>query len=91
MTIDGAEKWAQMTERNVNRQVAITMDNVVYSAPMVNEPIRGGNTEISGSFSIEDADDLAGLLNGGALPAPCVIKEQRKLVQRSDKRTRSLV
>ena len=79
MTIDGSEKWAQMTERNVNRQVAITMDNVVYSAPTVNEPIRGGNTEISGSFSIEDADDLAGLLNGGALPAPCVIKEQTKV------------
>lgn len=79
MTIDGAEKWAQMTEKNKGRQVAITMDSVVYSAPMVNEAIRGGNTEISGSFSIEDADDLAGLLNGGALPAPCVIKDQTKV------------
>lgn len=79
MSADGADKWARMTEDNVDRQVAITMDNVVYSAPRVNGPIRGGNTEISGSFSISEADDLAGLLNGGALPAPCVIKEQTKV------------
>lgn len=79
MTIDGAEKWAQMTGENVGKSVAITMDNVVYSAPVVNEPIRGGNTQISGSFTISEAEDLAGLLNGGALPAPCVIKDQSKV------------
>ena len=79
MTVDGAEKWAQMTSDNVGRSIAITMDNVVYSAPVVNEPIRGGNTQISGSFTINDAEDLAGLLNGGALPAPCVIKDQSKV------------
>lgn len=79
MTIDGAEKWANMTQKNVGRAVAITMDNVVYSAPVVNEAITGGNTEISGAFSIEEADDLSGLLNGGALPAPCVIKDQTKV------------
>jgi SecD/SecF fusion protein len=79
MTVEGADKWAQMTTNNVGKFVAITMDDVVYSAPRVNEPITGGNTQISGSFSIQDADDLAGLLNGGALPAPCVIKEQTKV------------
>ena len=79
MTTEGADKWAQMTEENVNQLVAITMDNVVYSAPNVINPIRDGNTQISGSFSVQDADDLAGLLNGGALPAPCVIQEQTKV------------
>ncbi len=76
MTEEGADKWAEMTGNNVDRIVAITMDNVVYSAPRVINPITGGNTQISGSFTIEEAKDLAGLLNGGALPAPCVIKEQ---------------
>jgi SecD/SecF fusion protein len=79
MTVEGADKWAQMTSDNVGKFVAITMDDVVYSAPRVNEAITGGNTQISGSFTIEDATDLAGLLNGGALPAPCVIKEQTKV------------
>lgn len=79
MTEEGGDKWAQMTQNNTGRVVAITMDNVVYSAPRVNEPITGGRTQISGSFTINEADDLAGLLNGGALPAPCVIKEQTKV------------
>lgn len=79
MTIEGSEKWAEMTQENIGKQVAITMDNVVYSAPVVQNAITGGNTEITGDFSIEEATDLAGLLNGGALPAPCVIKEQTKV------------
>ncbi|PHR30404.1 MAG: protein translocase subunit SecDF [Fluviicola sp.] len=79
MTQEGADKWAQMTEENVDRIVAITMDGVVFSAPNVINAIRDGNTSISGSFSVEEADNLAGLLNGGALPAPCVIKEQMKV------------
>ncbi|MCR9173127.1 MAG: protein translocase subunit SecD [bacterium] len=79
MTDEGAEKWAQMTTENAGRQVAITLDNVVYSAPNVNEPIRGGNTQISGGFSIEEAQALAGLLNAGALPAPCEIIEQSRV------------
>lgn len=79
MTNDGADKWSLMTAENVNRLVAITMDGVVYSSPNVNGQITGGSTEISGSFTIEEAKDLAGLLNGGALPAPCVIKEQTKV------------
>lgn len=79
MSEAGADKWAQMTEDNKGRIVAITMDSVVYSAPRVKDAITGGNTQISGSFSIDEAKDLAGLLNGGALPAPCVIKEQSKV------------
>lgn len=79
MTTEGADKWAQMTEENVERIIAITMDGVVFSAPNVINPIRDGNTQISGSFSVQEADDLSGLLNGGALPAPCVIIEQNKV------------
>ena len=79
MTPEGSDKWAEMTADNAGRMVAITMDDVVYSAPRVNEAITGGNTQISGNFDIEEANDLAGLLNGGALPAPCVIKEQTKV------------
>ncbi|MCF8408598.1 MAG: protein translocase subunit SecDF [Crocinitomicaceae bacterium] len=79
MTSEGADKWAKMTAENVNKFIAITMDEVVYSAPRVNQAINGGNTQISGNFTVEEAKDLAGLLNGGALPAPCVIKEQTKV------------
>jgi len=75
----GAEKWGQMTSENVGRIVAITMDNVVYSAPRVVNAITAGNTQISGSFSVDEAKGLSGLLNGGALPAPCVIKDQSKV------------
>ena len=79
MTNEGADKWAEMTSDNVNRMVAITMDDVVFSAPRVINAITGGDTQISGNFDIQEAKDLAGLLNGGALPAPCVIKEQTKV------------
>ncbi len=79
MTVEGGEKWAQMTADNVNRSISITMDDIVFSAPNVNGPITGGRTQISGSFTINEAKDLAGLLNGGSLPAPCVIKEQTKV------------
>lgn len=79
MTIEGADRWAEMTQKNLNRPIAITMDNVVYSAPNVISVISDGNTQITGNFSIAEADDLAGLLNGGALPVPCVIKDQTKV------------
>lgn len=79
MTEEGSAKWAQMTQDNIERQVAITMDSVVYSAPNVKGVISGGRTEISGTFTIDEANDLSGLLNGGALPAPCIIKEQSKV------------
>jgi SecD/SecF fusion protein len=79
MSEDGTDKWAEMSSDNIGRCVAITMDDVVYSAPRVNEAITGGNTQISGTFTQEEVSDLAGLLNGGALPAPCVIKDQTKV------------
>jgi SecD/SecF fusion protein len=79
MTDEGADEWGRMTSDNVGRIVAITMDSVVYSAPNVINAITAGNTQISGSFTFEEAQDLAGLLNGGALPAPCIIKEQMKV------------
>lgn len=79
MTNEGAEKWAQLTGENVNEVVAITLDSVVYSAPVVEGAIVGGQTRISGSFTLEEARGLAGLLNAGALPAPCVIKEQSRV------------
>ncbi|MCH2224395.1 MAG: protein translocase subunit SecD [Crocinitomicaceae bacterium] len=79
MTEEGSDKWAQMTEANKGKVVAITLDDVVYSAPRVNGVISGGNTEISGSFSIQEADNLSGLLNGGALPTKLVLKEFNKV------------
>ena len=79
MSVEGTEKWAEMTSRNVNKQIAISMDNLVYSAPNVVNAIRDGRTEITGNFTVQSAKDLAGLLNGGALPAPCVIKDQSKV------------
>ncbi len=79
MTTDGSERWAEMTNNNKGRSVAISMDDVVYSAPLVRSAIMGGNTEISGSFTVEEAESLSGLLNGGSLPAPCVIKDQSKV------------
>lgn len=75
MTPEGSDKWALMTSENKERQVAITMDSLVFSAPVVRGAITQGNTEISGSFSIDEANALSGLLNGGALPAKLAIKE----------------
>ncbi|MBI3239436.1 MAG: protein translocase subunit SecF, partial [Flavobacteriia bacterium] len=79
MTNDGQGKWFEMTSKNIKRSVAITMDGVVYSAPTVQSAIDQGNTEITGNFTIEQAQDLVGILNGGALPAPCIIKDQTKV------------
>ena len=79
MTPDGSDAWGKKTTENVKRIVAISMDNVVFSAPTVINPITSGNTQISGSFTFQEAEDLSGLLNGGALPAPCIIKEQMKV------------
>jgi len=76
MTVEGADKWARMTEDNINRQVAITMDDVVFSAPNVENAITGGMTQISGGFTIDEAKDLAAVLNAGALPVPFIIVDQ---------------
>ena len=79
MTDEGADEWGRMTTENKDRIIAISMDSLVYSAPRVINAITNGNTQISGSFSFQEAEDLAGLLNGGALPVPCVIKDLQKV------------
>jgi SecD/SecF fusion protein len=69
MNSRGTKQWAKMTEENVNQFVAVVLDDYVYSAPNVNEPIPTGRTSISGNFSIEEAQDLANALKSGKLPA----------------------
>lgn len=74
---NGARRFAQATEENVGRPFAIVLDNEVISAPVIREPIRGGSGQISGNFTVEQANDLAILLRAGALPAPLTIIEER--------------
>ncbi|MGG9972641.1 protein translocase subunit SecDF [Ferruginibacter sp. SUN002] len=77
MTNIGSKTWARMTNDNVNRPIAIALDNIVYSAPNVNGPIEGGNSEISGNFTVEEAQDLANILKAGKLDAPAkIVAEQ---------------
>jgi SecD/SecF fusion protein len=73
----GARKFGRATTENVGRQFAIVLDNQVISAPVINEPIPGGSGRISGSFTVETANDLAILLRAGALPAKLEPIEQR--------------
>lgn len=68
MNDEGAHIWARMTAENVGRQIAIVVNNRVYSFPMVHAAIEGGHSEISGNFSPEEAADLAGILNAGQMP-----------------------
>ena len=76
MNSDGARRWAQLTKQNIGRAVAIVLDNSVYSAPRVNGEISGGNSQITGSFTIEDTKDLANTLNSGKMPAPTRIVQE---------------
>ena len=71
----GARKFAQVTQENVGKPFAIVLDNEVISAPVIREPILGGSGQISGSFTVQSANDLAILLRAGALPAPLTIIE----------------
>ena len=73
----GARKFAQITQENVGRPFAIVLDNQVISAPVIREPIIGGSGQISGNFTVQEANDLAILLRAGALPAPLTIIEER--------------
>jgi preprotein translocase subunit SecD len=73
----GARKFAQVTQENVGKPFAIILDNEVISAPVIREPILGGSGQISGSFTVQSANDLAILLRAGALPAPLTIIEER--------------
>lgn len=76
MNADGAEKWANLTNTYKGQAIAITMDGAVYSAPTVQQQITGGVSQISGNFSIEEADDLANILKSGTLPAKARIIDE---------------
>lgn len=73
----GAKKFGDATKNNVGKLFAIVLDNKVISAPRINTPILGGSGEISGSFTVQEAQDLALLMRAGALPAPLKILEER--------------
>ncbi len=73
----GARRFAQATRANVKRRFAIVLDGKVISAPVINEPIPGGSAIISGSFTVQSAQDLSLLLRAGALPAPLTVLEER--------------
>lgn len=73
MNVDGARRWAALTKANLKRSVAIVLDDNVYSAPTVQSEITGGNSEITGNFTLEDTRDLANVLKSGKMPAPAKI------------------
>lgn len=76
MNGEGARKWRTLTANNIGRQVAIILDNQVYTAPTVNGEIPNGNSSISGSFTVEETKDMANVLKAGKLPAPTNIVEE---------------
>ena len=74
MNVEGAKKWKRLTEANIGKQVAVTLDNVVFSAPVVNSAIPNGKSIISGNFDMEGTKTLARILKAGRLPAPMDIE-----------------
>ena len=76
MNSEGAREWAALTKANVGKAIAIVLDGVVYSAPRVNGEITGGQSSISGNFTIEDTKDLANTLKSGRMPAPAKIVQE---------------
>ena len=77
MNAEGANTWARLTKDNIGKQIAIVLDGTVYSYPVVNTEITGGNSEISGNFDIEEATDLTNVLKSGKLPAPATIVQEQ--------------
>ena len=73
MNSNGITEWAQLTADNVNKCIAIVLDGYVYSAPVVRNKIEGGNSSITGNFTIQEAQDLANVLKSGKVPAPARI------------------
>src|SRR5258708_4621929 len=78
-TSDGAKKFEDITRRNINKQVAIVLDNQVIEAPTVNQVISGGNAVISGSFTTNQANSLSVQLNAGVLPVPMTVLEEKTI------------
>ena len=76
MNSEGAREWAALTKANVGKAIAIVLDGVVYSAPRVDGEITGGQSSISGNFTIEDTKDLANTLKSGRMPAPAKIVQE---------------
>ena len=76
MNSDGARRWAALTKANVGKAIAIVLDGTVYSAPRVNGEISGGQSSISGNFTIEDTKDLANTLKSGRMTAPAHIVQE---------------
>lgn len=76
MNSDGARRWAALTKANVGKAIAIVLDGTVYSAPRVNGEISGGQSSITGNFTIEDTKDLANTLKSGRMPAPAHIVQE---------------
>ena len=76
MNSDGARRWSQITKQNIGKAVAIVLDDAVYSAPRILSQIDGGNSQITGNFTIEDTKDLANTLNSGKMPAPTRIVQE---------------
>ena len=76
MTTNGARDWASLTKKNLKKCVAIVLDGYVYSAPVVQSEITGGNSQISGHFTTDDTRDLANVLKSGKMPAPTKIVQE---------------
>ncbi len=76
MNSEGARKWKNVTAANIGKRIAILLDNNVYSAPVVNGEIPNGRSSITGSFTLEEGQDLANVLKAGKLPAPTRIVEE---------------
>ncbi len=77
MNGEGAKTWARLTKENIGKQIAIVLDGSVYSYPTVQNEIKGGNSQITGDFSISEAKDLANILKSGKMPAPArIIQEE---------------
>ena len=76
MNTEGARVWRRMTADNIGRSIAIVLDDYVYSFPTVQSEIAGGRSQISGQFSVPEAQDLANILRAGSLPAPARIAEE---------------
>ena len=77
MNGEGASAWARMTGDNIGKQIAIVLDGMIYSYPVVNSKIEGGSSQITGNFTLEEAEDLANVLKSGKLPAPATIVQEQ--------------
>ena len=77
MNAEGANVWARMTKENIGKQIAIVLDGMVYSYPTVQSEIAGGSSQITGNFTLEEAEDLANVLKSGKLPAPATIIQEQ--------------